>query len=60
MKKTVQDHIEATKKRLAEAAAARQAKLKSGFTQPKNGKLPLPKKQGPGRKPSVKPTGRGK
>jgi hypothetical protein len=60
MKKTVQDHIEATKKRLAEAAAARQEKLKSGSTQPKIGKLKLPKPQGNVPKIGKKPSGRGR
>ena len=57
---TVKDHIEATKKRLAEAAAARRQKLPSGSTQQKNVKLPSPKPQGQGRKPNVKPSGRGR
>lgn len=43
--KTVKDHIEATRKRLAEASAKRQAVMKAQKTQPK---------------PTKKPTGRGK
>ena len=57
---TVKDHIEATKKKLAEAAAARRQKSLSGSTPPKNAKLKSPKQPVQGRKPNVKPTGRGR
>jgi len=60
MTKTVKEHIEATRKRLAEAAAARQAKLPSGSTPTKNAKLKLPKQQGNAPKPARKPSGKGK
>ena len=55
---TVKDHIEATKKRLAEAAAARRQKSQNGSMRPKNEKSKLPKPQGRAQKPSVRPTGR--
>ena len=58
--KTVKDHIEATRKRLAEAAAARQAKSPSGSTRPKKEKSKSPKPQGRVQKPNVKPTSRGR
>lgn len=45
MTKNVKDHIEATRKRLAEATALRQAKIKAQKMQPK---------------PAKRPTGRGK
>ena len=57
---TVKDHIEATKKRLAEAAAARRQKLPNGSTQLKNVKSKLPKQQGHAQRPNVRPTGRGR
>ena len=57
---TVKDHIEATKRRLAEVAAARQAKLPSGSTQPKKERSKLPKPQGNVQKPQRKPTARGR
>lgn len=38
--KSVKDHIEATKKRLAEATAVRQAKMKAQKVQPKPAKRP--------------------
>lgn len=57
---TVKDHIEATKKKLAEAAAARRQKSPSGTTPQKNEKLKLPRPQGRVQKPSVRPTGRGR
>ena len=57
---TVKDHIEATKKRLAEAAAARRQKSQNGSMRPKNEKSKLPKQQGRVQRPNVKPTGRGR
>jgi hypothetical protein len=57
---TVKDHIEATKRKLAEAAAARRQKLRNGSTRPENAKSKLPKQQGRGQKPNVRPTGRGR
>ncbi len=49
MKKTVKDHIEETRRRLAEAAAVRQAKSKSGSRPAKNVKSISPKPRGSGR-----------
>lgn len=57
---TVKDHIEATKKRLAEAAAARRQKSQNGFMRPENEKLKSPKPQGRAQRPNVRPTGRGR
>jgi hypothetical protein len=57
---TVKDHIEATKRKLAEAAAARHPKSRNGSTRPENAKSKLPKQQGRGQKPNVRPTGRGR
>ena len=57
---TVKDHIEATKKRLAEAAAARRQKLPNGSTRPGNEKSKSPKQQGRVQRPSVRPQGRGR
>jgi hypothetical protein len=57
---TVKNHIEATKKRLAEAAAARRQKSRSGSTRPENVKSKSPKPQGRAQKPNVRPTGRGR
>lgn len=57
---TVKDHIEATKKRLAEAAAARRQKSQNGSMRPESAKLKLPKQQGRVQRPNVRPTGRGK
>lgn len=58
--KTVKDHIEATKKRLAEAAAGRPLKSPSGIMPPKNAKSKLPKQRGNVPKPQKRPTGRGR
>lgn len=60
MKMTVKDHIEATKKRLAEAAAARQAKSQSGSMPAKSEKLKSPKPRGSAPKPARKPRNKGK
>jgi hypothetical protein len=57
---TVKDHIEATKKKLAEAAAARRQKLPNGSMRQENAKSKSPKPQGRVQKPNVRPTGRGK
>ncbi len=57
---TVKDHIEATKRKLAEAAAARRQKSQNGSTRPESVKLKSPKPQGRGQKPNVRPTGRGR
>ena len=57
---TVKDHIEATRKKLAEAAAARRQKSQNGTMLLKNVKSKSPKPQGRVQKPSVRPTGRGK
>lgn len=57
---TVKDHIEATKRKLAEAAAARRQKSQNGSMQPKNAKSKSPKQQGRVQKPNVRPTGRGR
>ena len=59
MRKTVQEHMQATRQRLAEAAATRQAKSKSGSMPPKNVKSPSHKPQGNVPK-NVRPTGKGK
>ena len=56
----VKDHIEATKRRLAEAAAARRQKSQNGSTRPESVKSKLPKQQGRVQRPNVKPTGRGR
>jgi len=60
MKMTVKDHIEATKKRLAEAAAARQAKSSSGTTQPKKERSKSPKPRASAPKTARKPRNKGK
>jgi hypothetical protein len=60
MMKTVKDHIEATRKRLAEAAVERQTKLPSGTTQPKKEKSKLPKPRANVPKPAKKPRNKGK
>jgi len=60
MMKTVKDHIEDTRKRLAEAAAARQAKSPNGSMPTKNAKPKLPKQQGNVPKPAKKPRSKGK
>ena len=60
MKKTVKDHIEATKRRLAEAAVARRQKSQNGSTRPENARSKSPKPQGRVQKPNVRPTGRGR
>jgi hypothetical protein len=57
---TVKDHIEATKKRLAEAAAARRQKLPNGSMRQENAKSKSPQQQGRVQKPNVRPTGRGR
>lgn len=57
--KTVKDHIEATKKRLAEVADAQRQKSRSGSTPQKKEKLKSPKPQGVAQKPAKRPTGRG-
>ena len=57
---TVKDHIEATKKKLAEAAAARRQKSQNGFMRPENAKSKSPKPQGRAQRPNVRPTGRGR
>ena len=57
---TVKDHIEATRKRLAEAAAARRQKSQNGTMLPENGKSKLPKPQRNVPKPAKRPTGRGR
>ena len=57
---TVKDHIEATKKRLAEAAVARRQKSQNGSMRQENAKSKLPKQQGRVQRPNVKPTGRGR
>lgn len=58
--KTVKDHIKATKRRLAEAAAAPRQKLQNGSMRPENGKSKLPKQQGRAQRPNVRPTSRGR
>lgn len=60
MMKTVKDHIEDTRKRLAEAAAARQAKSPNGSMPTKNAKLKSPKPRANAPKPARKPSGKGK
>ena len=60
MTKTVKEHIEATRKRLAEAAAERQVKSPNGSTPTKNAKSKLPKQQGNAPKPAKKPRSKGK
>jgi hypothetical protein len=57
---TVKDHIEATKRKLAEAAAARRQKSRNGSTRPESAKSKSPKQQGRVQKPNVRPTGRGR
>jgi hypothetical protein len=57
---TVKNHIEATKKRLAEAAAARRQKSQNGSTRPENAKSKSLKPQGRAQRPNVRPTGRGR
>lgn len=58
--RTVKDHIEATRKRLAEAAAARQAKSQNGSMPTKSEKLKSPKPRASAPKSARKPSGRGK
>ena len=60
MMKTVKDHIEATRRRLAEVAAARQVKSPSGSTQAKKERSKSPKPRVNAPKPARKPTSRGK
>lgn len=58
---TVKDYLLERQKKLAEAAVARQAKLRNGSTPQKNAKSKSPKQQGRAQRPSVrKPTGRGR
>ena len=57
---TVKEHIEKTKKRLAEAAAVRRQKSPNGSTRPGNAKSKSPKPQGRAQRPNVRPTGRGR
>ena len=57
---TLKDQIEATRKRLAEAAEERRQKLKSGSMQPKNEKLKLPKPHANVPKQPRKPRAKGK